>query len=351
MNAVVTHKLTGDSGEGDIAWFERMNDFQRQETRRQVLYKRAYWSELPDGRWRGNPYPHILPEGHQQKALFDPFVIPYMQAHDIAFHAESLNLRSSQACCLNFLYRLRGNLELASRVLKAWLPGLDRVTGIEFEYTGPEVVTKWLGEPAGGKRGVHRTSVDAAVWWADHDLRLRLTLLEWKYTEKEFGSCGGYSSKGNPNPDRCRTLDVGSIEPIKDCYLVKGDTLRNRRRYWEHMEDAGVRVREFVGNGCPLRGPLYQLLRLQLMADWLRTNTQNEVEVAVACFKGNTALMRSPRYLNYLDRNLPSAWQSLLAEPNKFRVLYVEDLMAHCDSVPDVARSPWRTYLRERYGV
>lgn len=351
MNTVVTHKLPGDSGEGDIAWFDRMNDFEQEETRRQAHYKRAHWPDLSDGRRQGRTYPHILPDGHQEKALFDAFVIPYMQAHDIAFHAEFLNLRSSQACCLNFLFPLRGNLELASRVLRIWLPGLDRVTGIEFEYTGPEAVTDWLGEPPGGKRGLNRTSVDAAVWWADGDRQPRLTLLEWKYTEKGFGSCGGYGSRGNPDPERCRTLDVRSIDPPRDCYLVKGDTARTRRRYWEHMQDGGIRVPEFVGKGCPLRGPLYQLIRLQLLAHWLATNTRNRVEVAVACFQGNTALMRSPPYLKYLDPHLPSVWQSLLPEPNKFRVLLVQDLMAHCDYLPDVAKSPWRRYLGERYGV
>jgi len=354
MNTVVTHKLPGDSGEGDLAWFDRMNDFEQQETRRQAHYKRAHWPDLPDGRWskrRSYVYPHILPQGHQEKAFFDPSVIAYLQANDIAFHTESLNLRSSQTCCFNFLYPIRQDLDLASRVLKAWLSDLGQVTRIEFEYTGPEAVTEWLGEPPGGKRGQNRTSVDAAIWWEDRDRRPRLTLLEWKYTEKECGPCGGYTSDGNRQKARCVTLDTRSIEPSTDCYLALGETPRNRRRYWEHMEAAGIRFREFVGKGCLFRGPLCQLMRLQLLACWLGSNTQSHVEVAVACFKGNTDLMRSPRYLKYLDPYLPSAWQSLLAEPNRFRVVLVEGLMAHCNSLPDVARSPWRAYLRERYGV
>lgn len=350
----VVHKLPEDPGEGDVAWFDRLNPFAQQETRRQILYKHTHWPNLADGHWSKRPgyfYPHILPEGHQEKAFFDPSVIAYLQANDIAFHTESLNLKSSQACCFNFLYPIRQGLDVASSVLKAWLSDLGQVTRIEFEYTGPKAVTEWLGEPPGGKRGQNRTSADAAIWWENRDRRPKVTLLEWKYTEKEFGSCGGFHSGGNRQKARCLTLDVSSIESASDCYLALGNTPRNRRRYWEHMEDAGIQLREFVGKGCPLRGPLYQLMRLQLLAWWLTSNTQSSAEVAVACFKGNSDLMRSPRYLKYLDPYLPSAWQSLLSEPNRFRVVLVDDLMAHCDSLPDVAESPWRTYLGERYGV
>jgi len=354
MVSIATHRLPEDRGEGDVTWFLRLNKFQQQETHRQVLYKRTHWPDLPDGHWsrrRGYIYPHILPEGHQEKAFFDPSVVSYLQANDIAFHTESLNLRSSQACCFNFLYPIRQDLDLASSVLKAWLSDLGQVIRIEFEYTGPESVTEWLGEPPGGKRGQNRTSVDAAIWWEDRDGRPRLTLLEWKYTEKEFGPCGGYRSDGNRQKSRCRTVDASSIETARDCYLALGDTHRNRRRYWEHLHDAGIRFQDFEGTGCPFRGPLDQLMRLQLLASWLGSNTKNDIEVAVACFKENGDLMRSPGYLKYLDPYLPSAWQSLLADPNRFRVVFVEDLMAHCNSLPDVARSPWRTYLRERYGV
>lgn len=348
------HKLPEDPGEGDVTWFLRLNKFEQQETRRQVLYKRTHWPDLPDGQWskrRGYVYPHILPEGHQEKAFFDPSLIAYLQANDIAIHAESLNLRSSQACCFNFLYPLQQDLDLASSVLRAWLSDLGQVTRIEFEYTGSKAVTEWLGEPPGGKRGQNRTSADAVIWWESRDGRPKVTLLEWKYTEKEFGSCGGYHSDGNHQKARCLILDARSIEPTTDCYLALGKTPRNRRRYWEHMEVSGIRFRAFLGVGCPFRGPLYQLMRLQLLASWLGSNTQSHVEVALACFKGNTDLMRSPRYLRYLDPYLPSVWQCLLAEPNRFRVVFVEDLMAYCDSLPDVAGSSQRMYLRERYGL
>ena len=75
MTKIVTHKLPEDPGQGDVGWFDGLNTFEQQETRRQTLYKRAHWPDLSDGHWskrRSYIYPHILPEGHQEKAFFDP---------------------------------------------------------------------------------------------------------------------------------------------------------------------------------------------------------------------------------------------------------------------------------------
>jgi hypothetical protein len=351
VTAEVFHKLPEDPGPGSTEWFEKMSPFVQEHTRRQVEYKRKHWPDLPDGTHQGKTYPHLLPEANLEKAFFEPFLIPYMQAHDIAFHAESLNLRSSQACCLNFLYYLRQNLDLASEVLRGWFPELLKVITIEFEYTGPRAVTDWLGEPPGGKRGQNRTSVDAAIWWADAQKKPRLTLVEWKYTEKGFGKCGGYKSAGNADPKHCRTLDVPSITPRTDCYLQQRTRRTNRRNYWDHMKEAGIHPQVFEKAGCPFRGPLYQLLRQQLLAYWLDTHTDNTVDVAVACFQDNQDLMRSPRYLKHLDPHLPTAWRAFLDEPERYQVLHVEELLAHCDHLSGVATSPWREYLRERYGV
>ena len=116
------HLLPGEVG-GDTTWFTRLNPFEKQETRRQVTFKRAAWPSLEDGVWSKRPtyqYPHILPAGHVEKAFYQPItqsVIGYLQEADIAVHSEILNLRSSQAACLNILFPLRLDLALAVTVL------------------------------------------------------------------------------------------------------------------------------------------------------------------------------------------------------------------------------------------
>jgi hypothetical protein len=65
------HVLPGENGYSD--WFDRLNPFERQESLRQVAFKRKHWPDLPDGIWGKNKgethtYPHILPEC--RKSLF-----------------------------------------------------------------------------------------------------------------------------------------------------------------------------------------------------------------------------------------------------------------------------------------
>jgi hypothetical protein len=172
------HILPGEES-GDTAWFHRQNRFEQREILRQVAFKRCRWPHLPDGAASKRPtytYPHILPAGHERLAFYEPLaddILSYLRANDIAPHSELLNLKSSQAACLNFLFPLQQDLDLARAALRPLLRGLREVTAIEFEYTGPEGATQWLGEPKRGKRGQNRTSIDAAFFWMDSGNTLR----------------------------------------------------------------------------------------------------------------------------------------------------------------------------------
>ena len=243
--SIKRHVLPGEEG-GETAWFYRQNAFERQEIFRQVSHKRRHWPELADGVWSKRPgytYPHILPPGKERLAFHDPIadaILSYLAKEDIALHSEALNLKSSQVACLNFLFPLREDLSLAKFALRSFLPGLREVTGIEFEYTGPRGVTAWLGEPPGGKRGQNRTSIDAAIFWIGRSKRRHITLVEWKYTEHGFGNCGAFASASAHAKTKCRSLDVArDSDPAQCCLLTTGGDRRSRR-YWEHMQAAGL---------------------------------------------------------------------------------------------------------------
>jgi len=216
------HVLPGEEG-GDTAWFYRQNAFEQQEIFRQVAFKRRRWPELGDGSASKRPtytYPHILPAGHERLAFYGPLadaILAYLAEEDIALHSEVLNLKSSQAACLNFLFPLRQDLDLAKASLGSFLPGLREVTGIEFEYTGSPEVTQWLGEPRRGKRGQNRTSIDAAVFWVGRSKKRCITLVEWKYTERNFGACSAFQSAPKDDKARCRALDVDGTGTLADC--------------------------------------------------------------------------------------------------------------------------------------
>jgi hypothetical protein len=239
------HILPGEEG-GDTAWFHRQNPFEQQEIYRQVAFKRGWWPHLPDGAASKRPthtYPHVLPAGRERLAFYEPLaddILSYLAPNDIAVHSELLNLKSSQAPCLNFLFPLCQDLDLARVALRPLLPGLREVTGIEFEYTGPDGATEWLGEPSGGKRGQNRTSIDAAIFWIGRSNRKHVTLGEWKYTEHNFGVCSAFRNASTEGKARCRALDVPrDRDPARSCLLTTGGDRRSRR-YWEHVEAAGT---------------------------------------------------------------------------------------------------------------
>jgi len=348
------HVLPGEEG-GDAAWFYRQNAFEQQEIFRQVAFKRQRWPHLGDGSASKHPthtYPHILPAGHERLAFYEPLadaILSYLAEEDIAFHSEALNLKSSQVACLNFLFPLRRNFDLAKSVLKSFLPGLREVMGIEFEYTGPLEVTQWLGEPSGGKRGQNRTSIDAAIFWTGKSKRKHITLIEWKYTEHNFGECSAFET-------RCRSLDVArDRDPARSCLLTTGGDQRSRH-YWEHMEAAGISLSAFASvQGCPFQGPFYQLMRQFLLAAYLRqTDEADEVEVVSISFARNTELHKVPTQLRSLvdseGEGIVGAWNAVLKGVPPMRHWTVEQFMARVNAVEGIDLG-WRNYLRKRYDV
>lgn len=350
------HGLPRESG--DSAWFERLNPFEQQETRRQVKFKRRHWPELADGFLINRPtysYPHILPKDHLDKAFCQEirkYIFSYCSDNDVSIHSQALNLRSSQVACFNVIFRLRLNLQLAKKALEPLLPGVTNVKRIEFEYTGDEGATKWLGEPPGGKRGQNRTSIDVAIWWEDSNKRV-LTLVEWKYTERSFGHCGGFLSRGNKSKQTCRKLDILSPNVAEKCYLAQGNNPRLSRHYWDHMKEAGINLKSLKGiKGCPFRGPFYQLLRQYLLAAYLRKSDKvDRVDVALVAFSGNSSVLDLPPYLSELGDSIVDAWNALLVGVPELRYIEVEKIIEAMKSDSSGASRPLLDYLKDRYGL
>ena len=213
-----------------------------------------------------------------------------------------------------------------------------------------------MGEPgnlSGGQRGRIRTSVDAAIWWESIEGSSRLTLVEWKYTESELGSCGGYKSPGNQQKDKCANLVVENIRPRMDCYVATGNNDRTSRRYWDHLGESGISLSAFPDEGCPFRGPFNQLLRLYLVRDYCQqTMPDTDVDVVVMGFKGNRPyLLKSPNYLHGLGDNVVNAWnRSLTSHAPPLRWLPVEDWLPELGTLTGEGVE-WRRYINERYCV
>lgn len=366
-NTKVNHVLPGERG-GDSSWFHRLNDFQQAETLRQIEFKRKRWPELPNGLWtkrKNYYYPHILPaDSAPEMALSENLAeeaVEYYRKNDIEIHTEFLNLKSSQACCTNFLFPLLADTGLALRVLSYFLPECDKVTRIEFEYCGADMegLREWLGEPKGGKRGQNRTSIDAAVFWETRG-RTRATLIEWKYTEANYGECSKYKGAKKANAresSNCEGLPFASDpDSPKSCMLTFGGNSASRK-YWERLDTSGINLSEFTGVvGCPFRGPFYQVMRQYLVAAYMMHvgKEAESVDVMSIGFKCNRFLHHTPKTLQAIlpagKVDILSAWNGVLKGVSVMRHSTVEELMQRYDSTNGV-EPRWREYVCERYGL
>lgn len=363
--ALVRHVLPGEEEEGaDTSWFSRQNAFEQSVIRQQVKFKREVLGIPGNGRFTKQPehsYPHILPDGDLRRAFYPGHadeIMSYLEKSDIQPHTELLNLKSSQAACLNFLFPLRANPDLATQVLTraGIVPSGGSVTGIEFEYTAQDEAkkergcTEWLGEPPGGKRGQNRTSIDAAIFWT-HDGRKGATLVEWKYCERTFGSCSAYDQAGEDGKAPCDS-------PDHESHCILKDGRRNHaRHYWDRLEESGIRRSKLACvSGCPFRGPFYQLMRQFLVAQYMRqARIVDQVDVAALHFRGNDALRELPaEFVTLLgggQGTVIEAWNRALDGVPPMRELDAESLICAYDNCPGQTDPTWRAYIRDRYGL
>ena len=341
----VFHDLPG-STKADTSWFSRMTPFQQQETLHQVKFKETHLKETEYGEYnkrRGYVYPHIMPseKGYEAKVYYGDYtaIKTYFDEADIAFHTESLNLKSSQVCCINFLFPLKQDLRSATRVFKELFTNLVKVTKIEFEYTADDIYRS-LGEPENGKRGQNRTSIDTAIFWNDTNDIKHISLIEWKYTEGNFGVCSSYNSG-------CKNLDLkNNVE--QSCILSR----EKNRKYWSLMKNAGIDINNLsLKTGCPFQGPFYQLMRQQIFAYLLEKKYPgSEVELIAMSFAGNKALHKVPNNLKYISgkNDLIDVWNSV--NTRKVRSVTVQTLLSAIDNTGDLT-TKWRNYIKNRYGI
>ena len=129
-----------------------------------------------------------------------------------------------------FSFSLKQDLIGAIDVLKELFPKLYAVLDIDFEYTADDLY-KEMGEPENGKRGQNRTSIDAAIFWIDRENNEYISLIEWKYTEANFGVCSAFSdSCKNINPDNLARKTMHTFSKAQQKILAAYEEGRHRSR-------------------------------------------------------------------------------------------------------------------------
>jgi hypothetical protein len=324
-----------------------MRNFKEQMERHQIEYKTKALGIEQMGLWRGRRYPHILPkcmwnlnlwEGIRKKAE------RYFADNEIAWHIQNHNLLSSQIMCVNTFFPLRQHLDILKVWLSHHLNEIEKVIKLDFEYIGPK---NYFNEPGG--RGQNRTSSDLSITWQDKEGKKNILLLEFKFTEPDFGQC---SRQGNPDPKRCYSSKKVVASPQTECYRVQ----EKKRRYWEYiLSDDSLFQKELLTTEsyCPFRYDFYQLMRNQLLAHRIQSDSRpglNRVEFGVIYHAENEALTRMPRPFGG-ERNPLKAWPNLLRNPKTFHVFTVQDFLDAIEPNLQGEMASWRAYLKQRYDL
>ena len=327
-----------------------MSDFRSPIETTAIRYKEELLGVRKCGKWRGKEYRHILPIQLWDLNLWEQVRAPariHFFEEDIAWHHQRHNLLSSQILCVNIFFPLRNEQELLAGFLADRIPQLGRVGRTYFEYIGDR---NYLNEPGG--RGRMRTSADIALEWYDPSNSRGLLLLEFKFTEREFGRCGGATSRGNVDRSRCRQASKIVQAPEKMCYLVDP----KERPYWgiALSPDTPLRVDLLASEPyCPFRYDFYQLMRNQFLGHRIESDPDSGFQRAlfgVAYHAQNDQLLRMGRPFGG-ERNPLKAWAGLLREPDRFITFTIQDLLSWMDQRLPSHLEEWRGFLNARYGL
>ncbi|MCJ7667033.1 MAG: hypothetical protein MUP04_01885 [Anaerolineae bacterium] len=325
-----------------------MSDFRSRMKTATIRYKEEVLSLRKPGNWRGGKYRHILPievwDLNLWEQIRDAARIHFVE-EEIAWHAQRHNLLSSQILCVNIFFPLRNEQTLLAGFLANHIPQLAGVGKMYFEYIGDK---NYLNEPGG--RGQLRTSADVALEWFDTSNSRGLLLLEFKFTEREFGGCGGATSKGNADRLRCHRPTEIVEAPDRMCYLAKP----KERPYWQIAlgPDSPLRIDLLTKEPyCPFRYDFYQLMRNQFLAHMIESDPHSGFRRAlfgVAYHAENDNLLQMDRTFDG-EGNPLKAWAGLLREPDSFINLTLQDLLTWMDPRLPSHLEGWRSFLSEKY--
>lgn len=234
------------------------------------------------------------------------------------------HLNSSQVAAVNHLEPARLDETLARQVLANVETTLIDPTRVEeggfvaYEWIGAD---NYLNEPGSRTRGAQVTSLDALMCARRADGGRTLVAFEWKYLESYGHESRAISARGTDRVAIYRPLlertgcPIAIDDPAHLFFDPYEQLMRQTLLVWQMVEH-----REFGAT------------------DWIHVHVVPE---------GNVALRgRSGAAPNLAGATMAEAWQSVLTEPTRYRLMTATALL---DGVGERDWSEWRAWLRERY--
>jgi hypothetical protein len=301
------------------------------------LANEDFFNDPGNGDFNGRSYPFVLKNAKLglwsdihtgALAYFKENKIPWWES---TVEGPTGHLLSSQIACINHLYYIRHNKELATLLLK----NIDnRIVSAE-EFTYPDTDSGYVAFEIVGKenylherqhsRGANATSVDAFMVGKKKDGGNILVLIEWKYTEY--------------------------YEPNKSLYIPERYEIYNQLL---ECFDSPILMRMDAEE--PFESlyyePFYQLMR-QTLLGWQMVkageyDSDEYIHVHVIPKQNKELRLRntSPG-LQEKGKDLRITWKSVLKEPFRYIIIDHEELMNSIKNNKDSIQL--LEYLKKRY--
>lgn len=314
----------------------------------------------------GNPYAHLLDAEDSALNFLSPAIADAVAARFDSHKAgdrgrAETNTVASQPCCFNLFVPLARDLALASRVFSELMAAPVNVDHIELEFTpnqlrllpGYELAER--DESLGDQSGWGGTDADLAVFYRAGSFR-GVLLLEFKYIEAEFSSCGSYTTQNAQRKALLRPLCDSREFVALVTEPRRGEGGRplcgyTKYRNWELTRRSGAFDWESVSGlaGCPFPGSAQQLWRNLLLAEQAAQHRRlDHFAFWVVSPQGNDTLWRekgSDVFENFSQLLRPS-------ERGRFRRLETENMLSTIESkleASDDRRRWWIDEFRDRY--
>lgn len=273
--------------------------------------------------------------------LYPPVRHGFLQfAYDYAvpLHDYVNHVRSSQVFAINLMYPLLIGHQKTVLTVLGNLSGttMTNLEGFIFEYSPDK---DYLGEWKSSIRpDEYVTATDIAIFTCDEKNRKYAFLIEVKFTEDSFTTCGGYTSAGNRGENRqyCDNREMLFADYNK-CYLQiksKGKSARKYFNYFDNLHAAFPGHPEIMV--CPFQNN-HQCLRNHAFARSLEQEDEFYKAYFVLLYhdKNEAVLNKWHTYCSLVSNELKARLSSIRAS----------DLLRQCDD------RNLKRYFKERYKV
>ena len=245
------------------------------------------------------------------------------------------NMLSSQAMCFNLFAPLNRDKDYAVLFFDQLLKNVKSISDdIQYEYTPNNSIFKDQSVKGG-------VDCDAMLTYTTKDNELALITIETKYVEPEFSTC----SFRKPKKDKKSKEIIENYHCPVDTIVTKDFSncryhFKKKFRYWEIAQESGLYKMDVIwSHPCAFRDELWQLwTNMSLAYAVAKERGIKDFKFAVICPKANRKLSN--------NGEVYSQFRELLIEPDKFIVIFLQDIKEAFDKI---GSTEWSDDFVQRY--